>query len=161
MTTTSTSLHKTVFEFLQKQHTGVLSTVSEKKEPWGSTIYFVPDDKLNLYFIVRSKTHKYKNINKHPMVAITAFDQPSQTTVQAAGHVSQVPARDITEVALEKLSVIQPKSEINWVPPFVKVHKGDWMVLKFTPTYMQYANYSEQKKDVNENYIQRVIDSTE
>jgi uncharacterized pyridoxamine 5'-phosphate oxidase family protein len=156
-TTNAKALHKTVHDFLQKQHTGVISTVSEEKQPWGSTIYFIPDDDLNLYFITRAKTKKYQNINLHPIVAITAYDEQTQTTVQASGHISQVPAREVTEVALEKLSVIQPKGDINWKPPFIKVHKGDWMVLKFNPNYMQYANYSEQKTNIHEDYIQKVI----
>jgi uncharacterized pyridoxamine 5'-phosphate oxidase family protein len=143
--------------FLWEHPMGVLSTVSPDGKPWGSAIYYVVDEDFNFFFITRSETFKYQNLDKTPFAALTIADSDSQTTVQVAGKISQVPVEDYQDIVFDKLAKIKPKDDINWMPPLMKIHKGNYMPLRLTPTKLQFANYKEMKSDIDAEYIQTII----
>ena len=136
---------------------GVLSTVSTNNEPWGSAIYFYADEDFNIFFVTRAKTLKYRNIQNNPNVSLTVADHDSQTTVQIAGKVSNAPLKDTMDIVFKKLASIKPKGDINWVPPIIKVHEGDWMILQLNPEHIQFANFKESKTDIHDEYIATII----
>jgi general stress protein 26 len=144
-------------EFLHDHPLGVLSTTGENGKPWGSAVYFVTDEDFNFFFVTREKTKKFQNIHANAHVALTVADGKTQTTVQAAGTITKVPSRDIVDVVFKKLASIRPQDDINWAPPVIKVHQGDWMVLKLSPNYAQFAEFKQQKTDIGESYIYRLV----
>jgi uncharacterized pyridoxamine 5'-phosphate oxidase family protein len=146
-----------VQEFLKHHHMAVLSTVSEQGEPWGSSIIFAFDDDLNFFFMTRADTLKYKNIEAHPVVALTVTDEERQITVQAKGKISRVEAKDYMDVVFKKLAHVKPRGDFQWIPPVMKVHRGDYMILQFTPTVLQYADFKQPKTDVDSEYIEQII----
>ncbi len=148
---------KHVYDFLKHHHMGVLSTVTENNKPWGSAIYFVVDEDFNIFFVTRMKTFKYQNLDANPYVALTVADEENQTTVQLMGKISKVPAEDYMDIVFTRLAAIQPKGDINWSPPLMKVHKGDYMPLRITPSKLQYANYKKQSSDIDHKYIEEII----
>lgn len=143
-------------QFAKEHPMGVLSTVSANGKPWGSAIYYVTDEELNCFFVTRAETAKYKNIKGNPRVALTVADSATQATLQISGTISHVPAKDIIEVVFKKLAAVKPKNDANWLPPVIKVHKGDWMVLQLTPVKVQYADFKEMKSDIHDEYIHEV-----
>lgn len=143
--------------FLHRHHTGVLSTISEHNRPWGAAIYFAVDDDFNIFFVTRKETYKGKNLEAHPYAALTVVDEATQTTVQASGKVSKVPVDQYVEVVFNKLAAIQLKDDINWAPPIMKVHEGDYIPLQLTPDKLQYAVFSELKNDIHDDYIHKII----
>lgn len=143
--------------FLRKHPMGILSTVSSDNTPWGSAIYYVAEDDFACYFVTRSESQKFKNIDQNPAVALTVADEPTQTTVQIAGRLQKVPAREVIDVVFKKLAHIKPPHDIDWLPPVIKVHEGDWMVLELTPTHVQYADYRQNKKEVSDSYITKIL----
>lgn len=158
MTSNNATEHQKVHEFLKKRPMGVLSTVSEDGKPWGSAIYYVADVDFNFYFVTRTETFKYQNIDKHPFAALTIADNDSQTTVQASGEISKIPPEDYMDIVFNKLDKAQhPKNDINWVPPLMKVHKGDYMPLCLKPSRLQFADYKEFKSDIHTDYIEKII----
>lgn len=146
-----------VHDFLSHHPLGILSTVSKDGKPWGSPVYYVVDDELHFYFVTRHDTLKYKNINRHHWASITIADSDSQITVQALGTISQVPVDQVLDIVLNKLERIKPRGDYQWVPPIMKVHKGDYMVLELTPTSLQYADFKRFKSDLHEDYIEKII----
>jgi len=149
--------HADTHEFLNTHNLAVLSTVAKNGHPWGSAIYVVADEDFNFYFVTRAETYKYQNIEAQPIVALTIADEDTQTTVQVVGEVSQVPANEMLDIAFNKLAKIKHKGDDSWIPPIYKVHKGDYMVLKLTPSSMQYADYSKVTKDLHQEFIQKII----
>jgi len=143
-------------KFLKAHHLGVLSTVNDKSEPWGSTIVYTCDDDLNCYFVTRADTLKYKNIADNPMVALTITELEEQRTLQLRGKVSRVPASDYIDVVFNKLAKANFHDQ-TWVPPVMKVHKGDYMVLCITPSKLQYADFKQKKTDAFDEYIEQII----
>lgn len=150
-------LHKQVHEFLKRHPIGVLSTASIDNQPWGSAIFFYVDEHFNFYFVTRANTHKYHNVQANPQAAITIAHGASQTTVQAAGKLSEVPAEDYMNIIFDKLASVRPGSDGGWAPPIAKIHEGNYIPLKLTPTKLQYANYSQNKSDPRADYIQTII----
>lgn len=149
--------HQEVAKFLQRVHTGILSTVDTDGKPWGSAVYFVIDDDFNTYFVTRVGTKKYQNILAHPDIALTVVDSDSQTTVQIAGPVSKLPAHEYKDIVFDKLASLRPKHHENWAPPIEKVHQGDYIALKISPTTLQYSDYSKAYTDYNQNFIEKII----
>lgn len=149
--------HAHVYNFMKHNHMGVLSTVSAEGKPWGSAIYYVVDEKFNVYFVTRKETFKYQNLDKSSFAALTVADEENQQTVQLSGSISKVPPEDYLEVVFNRLAAIQPKSDLNWAPPIEKVYKGDYMPLCLTPTRLQYADFKEQSTDYHHKYIEEII----
>lgn len=153
----NTDTKEKVMKFLHDHPMGVLSTVSEDNKPWGSAVYCVADEDLKFYFVTREQTRKYTNIAKNPNVAITFADPDSQREVQISGKISKVPAKDIIDIVFKKLARIKPRNDANWLPPVIKVHQGDWMILCLTPDNLQYADFKERKSHAYEEHITRMI----
>lgn len=135
----------------------ILSTVSEDGKPWGSAIYCVADKDFNFFFVTRSQTQKFKDIDNNPRVALTLADPESQRTLQLTGTVSKVPSKDIVDVVFKQLADIKPPGDSDWLPPIIKVHQGDWMILKITPNYAQFADYKAHKTDPHDTYIKSLV----
>ncbi|MEK7594328.1 MAG: pyridoxamine 5'-phosphate oxidase family protein [Patescibacteria group bacterium] len=150
-------MNKKVHDFLKHHPMAVLSTTSDDNKPWGAAIYYVVDDDFNFFFATRAHTLKYENISQNPAAAITIADEASQTTVQAAGELSRVPAEDYMDIVFDKLASIKPKGDHHWVPPTTKIHEGDYMVLKLTPSSLQYADYGTPNPDMRHDYIETII----
>lgn len=146
-----------VYEFLSHHPTGVLSTASPTGEPWGSTIVFACDEDFTFYFMTRANTQKYKNIAANPHIALTVTDQATQTTVQAAGTVELVSTDEMMDVVFQKLDKIKPAGTQHWVAPVYKIHEGDYMVLSFKPTSLQYADFSQSPDNADTNFIEQII----
>jgi len=147
---------KHVYDFLKHHHMGILSTVTEGGKPWGSAIFFVVDEDFNIFFVTRMETFKYQNLEKNPYAALTVADEVKQTTAQLVGKVSRLPAREYMEL-FKKLTAIQPKDISNWEPPLMKVHEGDYIPLRLTPSKLQYADFKEVSTDYDHKYIEQII----
>ena len=159
MTNQPTHTHQKVHAFLKHHPMAVLSTVSHDGTPWGSAVYYIADEDFNFYFVTRVETFKYENLDKNPLAALTIADKDTQTTVQLAGKVSKVPVHDYMQVFFDKFAKLRPEDDYHWAPPLEKIHKGNYMALKLTPTHLQYADYSQTKHDVQADYIETIIDT--
>lgn len=148
---------KQTYEFLKRHHLGVLSTVASDSWPWGSAIYYVVDEKLNIFFVTRKETYKYQNLQKSPYAALTVTDEEKQITVQLAGEISKVPVEDYMDIIFNKLGSIHPNNDINWSPPIEKVHKGDYIPLRITPSKLQYADFKKPTTDPDHEYIEKIL----
>lgn len=149
--------HHKVHTFLRQHTMGVLSTVSQDGKPWGAAIYYVADENFNFYFVTRTETAKYQNLDSNPHAALTVADPATRTTVQAAGAISRVPVEDYMDIVFHKLADIRPKNDPHWSPPLDKLQEGDYMPLRLTPTKLHYADYSQVKSDPHADYIERII----
>jgi uncharacterized pyridoxamine 5'-phosphate oxidase family protein len=155
----SGTTHKKTYDFLKHHPFGVLSTIAETGNPWGSAIYFIVDEKLNFFFVTRVDTLKYSNLIKNPESAITVSDEKDQVTVQATGSVTRIPADESLDIIFNELEKTHPVSNGSWVPPIIKVHKGNYVVLQFTPRYLQYADYKNISHEPGHQHSEVIIGS--
>lgn len=146
-----------VHEFLKSHPMGVLSTASPDGEPWGAAIYYVADEDFNFYFVTKAGTDKYRNLKTNPKVSLTVADPAEQTTVQAAGTVSQLPPEDYMDIVYGRLAKAARKPG-HWTPPIEKLDKGDYMPFRLVPSKLHYADYGRKHTDPHAEYIERIID---
>jgi hypothetical protein len=136
---------------------GILSTAGAVGTVWGAAVYFLADDDLNIYFVTRTGTFKYKNIEAQPFAALTVADSEAQITVQLSGKVSAMPIQKYMDIFFNKFAAMRPEDDYQWAPPVDKVHEGNYMPLQLTPSHMQYADYGERRLEVHGNYIEQII----
>ncbi|MEO7364205.1 MAG: pyridoxamine 5'-phosphate oxidase family protein [Candidatus Saccharimonadales bacterium] len=153
----NTPEYRRVHEFLKKHQSGVLSTAGDAGSVWGATVYFVTDDDLNIYFVTRTGSFKYKNIQTQPFAALTVSDGEAQITVQLSGEVSQMPINKYMDIFFDKFAAMRPEGDFDWAPPVDKVHEGNYMPLQLTPSRMQYADYGKRRIEVRGNYIEQIL----
>jgi len=55
---------------LRSEQVGVLATASKSGQPWTSAVHFLVDQDLNLYFLTRKSTLKYKHIVENDKVSL-------------------------------------------------------------------------------------------
>jgi len=151
------SEHEHVHKFLRGHAMGVLSTVGSDGTPWGAAIYYVADKDFNFYFVTRSETYKYQNIDKNPHVALTIADPKTQITVQLTGIISTMPVQKYMDIFFDKFAKVHPQGDYQWAPPIDKVHKGNYMPLQLTPSKMQYADYGKHRIEVHGDYSEQII----
>lgn len=149
--------YQRVHDFLKDNPIGVLSTAGGAESVWGATIYYLTDDDLNIYFVVRTGTFKYKNLEAQPFAALTVADSTNQITVQLSGAVSRMPINKYMDIFFDKFAEMRPEGDFQWAPPIDKVHEGNYMPLQLTPTHMQYADYGKRRIEVQGNYIEQII----
>lgn len=152
-----TDEYKRVYSFLKKHQMGVLSTAGAEGTVWGAAVYFLADDDLNIYFVTRSGTHKYRNIEVQPFAALAVTDSKAQITVQLSGNISIMPVKKYMAVFFDKFAAMRPDGDYRWAPPVDKVDKGNYIPLQLTPTHMQYADYGRRRIEVHGNYIEQLI----
>ncbi len=150
---------KQVELFLSKHQMGVLSTAGMEHTVWGAAIYFVADDDLNIYFVTRTGSFKYKNIKVQPYAALTVTDSESQVTVQLSGEVSRMSIEKYMDIFFNRLADVRPDGDYHWAPPVDKVNKGNYIPLQLVPSHLQYADYGKHRIEVCGNYIDQIIPS--
>lgn len=150
------SRHKAL-EFVRSQQFGILSTSDKDGHPWGSAIFFLVDDDFNFYFLTRTGTQKFGDIDQNPRVALTVANRDSQITVQLSGTVSRVELNEYAHNLLPKFSALKPADDDYWRPPVSKIHSGNYMPLKITPVRLQYADYAQQTDDIVADHIVKII----
>lgn len=136
---------------------GVLSTAGSKSTVWGAAVYYLADKDLNIYFVTRTGTFKYKNIKAQPYAALTVADAEDQITVQLSGKVEQMPINKYMDTYFDKFAAMRLGSDDQSVSPIDKVHEGGYIPLQLTPSYLRYADYGQKRIEANGNYIEQII----
>ena len=139
-------IDKEALDFLRQLDLAVLSTVDRYGVVKGAVInYTVGTDNL-IYIMTKSDTAKAKGVYAHGQVALTVHEPGSLKTVQVEGtaELEQDPA---TKQKVFKLFT-SPKNykEGKHLPPVTKLVFGSYVVIRITPTFMRYRDYSIGKE---------------
>ncbi|HSW74911.1 MAG TPA: pyridoxamine 5'-phosphate oxidase family protein [Candidatus Saccharimonadales bacterium] len=133
------------YKFLEKHKLGILSTTSEQNVPAGAAVYYVVDDALNFYFLTHTTSQKYKNSYKNQKAALTVVDDYAQATVQTSGTITEVGTGDEHDEIYRKLAAIHPPGRFAWITPVSKIHEGETRLLKLTPQFLKFSNFSPER----------------
>lgn len=135
--------HK-VKDFLTKNPVGVLSTAGGDSAPYSTTIYFVTDDNLNVYFLSKAETQKIKNIQDNNKIMLVAFEAKTQTNVQISGSAyEEKDGPSLQNIFKEILEVTRNTSNAE-VPPISKLFAGAYVVYKIKPAQINYSVYNQK-----------------
>lgn len=124
---------------------GTISTVSEENTPESATVYFVHNQTLDIFFITRKKSRKYKNIMHNPHVAFVVTCEHPPKTIQLEGTASVV--TDPHEQMDHFTELVKRSSERNPVPPVAQlVESGEMVFMKITTTWARFGKFEAMKE---------------
>ncbi len=129
-------------QFLKSQNTMVLASISNNLESEAATVYFVPDENFNLYFMTSAKSRKAENLRINGKVAFVAGWGPEVITIQGGGLAKELEPKEAeTFYALIKKTAIRSSSQ--W--PVLQLAKQGYSTFKITPSWMVYLNMEKEK----------------
>jgi hypothetical protein len=131
-----------IFDFLQANPIGVLSTVNPNAEPHGVVIYFTVDKQFSINFLTRSETRKHDNLEHNNCVMLTVFEPRAQAVVQVTGRAYKVTnSRSINALAGSILGIGRQTSS-GGLPPIIKLEAGDFVAFQIVPVQIRMAVYA-------------------
>ncbi len=133
-----------VKEFLAEHPAGVLSTVGKDSSPYSTTIYFVADNELNIYFLSKSETKKIENIKVNNRVMLVGFEAKTQTNVQISGTAQELKDGSDSQNIFQQILEITRKTSGAEVPPVSKLFAGPYVIYKIKPKQINYSVYNQK-----------------
>jgi hypothetical protein len=131
-----------VYDFLQQNQIGVLSTVSPNGDPHGTVLYFSLAKDFTVTFLTRTGTRKFDDLSLHKQVVLTVYEAESQTTVEIFARAEQLTdGSEINAVAARTLATSMKTSGAG-LPPIVKLREGAYTAFRLHPTQIRMAIYS-------------------
>ena len=86
-------LRDEVLRYLSAHHSMTLATTANG-HPWAAAVFYVHDERLNLYFLSDDKTRHCRELQRQPLVAATVNDDPDDwhkiKGIQVEGHARKV-----------------------------------------------------------------------
>lgn len=136
------------------QPLGVISTINEQGNPQSASVYYVSGENLNIFFVTRSQSRKYKNIQKNSHVAFTITREHPPTTIQLEGTVAEV--IDAIEQNDHFQKLVARATESNFMPPVSQMVTGEMAFMKITTTWARCGNFEVMKE--GEKFIETSLD---
>ena len=135
-----------IYRFLEENQLkfGVISTTGEEA-PQVAFVYFATDEDLNIYFVTRTNSRKYKNMMKHPKVAFAVASEKPSGTVQMEGKVETVTDPDLQRVLFPKL-VEFAANRTGLAPISQYSTTGEAIFLKVVPTWVRFSDFEVEDK---------------
>lgn len=139
------NIQQVVVEFLKNNATAVVSTCV-KNQPEAATVFYVIDDELNLYFVTRRSSRKFKNLSSNNKVAVVVgTDAQNPTTVQMEGEASY----SVNLPAIAKLfKVVWKEKKLN--NPLLYLKGLDFSIFKVKPKWMRFMHLEEDCEQYHE-----------
>lgn len=133
-----------IFDFLQTQGVGVLSTVTPNNDPHGAVIYFTIDPDFTIHLLTKRGTQKYDNIIHNNHVMLTVFDVHTQATVQVIGIAAEQEEAgwaDMNKV-MDSIFAMNHQKGGGRLPPIVKLQAGAFTTFTIKPIQIRMAMYA-------------------
>lgn len=134
-----------LLSFLRTHSVCHIATMTEKKTPHVSTVYYHVTSTLIFYIITLSETEKYKNIQKNSHVSLVVSDEVTLETVQIEGQASEIHDPDERFVMFQIVARVQTRNKASSSPPISKLNKGSMQVLMIKPSRIRYSNFKKGK----------------
>jgi uncharacterized pyridoxamine 5'-phosphate oxidase family protein len=155
---------KEILRFLRINHLASLATVSPKGQPESSDVYFGVDESFHLFFPTGTDSRKYKNLMKHPRVALSITDERQQVTLQMEGEATLIKkvrkdskaAKLLTEVLTPGIFEIL-KLMKDPLPPVLKIPNGELALFKVTVDWMRWADFNQLSSQDEGDYFLQIL----
>lgn len=138
---TSRKTQSSIMSYIDINPIATIGTINSDGSPHGSIVYVCTDNtKPIIYFITKSETTKYKNIQSNARVSVAITHPSENSTLQARGVAEEVQDAKIIDMAMHKLTK-QQVNESDWLPPIAKLHAGAYVLIKVTLEWARLAQY--------------------
>ena len=136
-------IYNKFFDFLKSNPVAVLSTVSPTQEPMAATIFFSVDNKLNFYFMTKSFTRKFNNIEQNNKVSLVVGTGNVPVTAQIQGKAEKIVDPEELKTRLDELKNVFTKNE--FVGPLFEIvgEENEIIIFKITPSWIRWLDLRE------------------
>jgi uncharacterized protein YhbP (UPF0306 family) len=135
-----------IYNFLQANSIGVLSTVSPNSEPHGSVIYYSIDEHFIVHFLTKAKTRKFDNLAHNNHIMLTVFEPHSQTTAQVIGRAVEVTDSSKVNGIAGSVLGASLKTTTSGLLPITKLDAGTYSAFKVEPVQIRMAVYATSEQ---------------
>jgi general stress protein 26 len=137
---------QTIFNEIEtlNQPLGVLATISKDGVPHATSVFYIADEQLNLYFLAREGSKKYENILANPHVAFVVTEENPPKTIQFEGTAQMVTDAHEENAYFSKL--IKRATEHSAIPPVAQMEGSKMLFIKITPTWVRAGNFAVMRK---------------
>lgn len=139
-------IEEAIYKELQsiKEPLGVLSTVNEFGFPQSACVYYICDAGLNIFFVVRSGSRKYKNVSKNPHASFVITSMHPPKTFQLEGVVTEVTTpHEQTEYFT---TLVGHATDNTPMPPVSQMVSGEMVFMKLSTTWARMGNFEVMKE---------------
>lgn len=134
------------------QPLGTISTVSNSK-PEAATVYFVYSTALNVYFITRKASRKYRNIQTNPNVAFVITTENPAKTIQLEGTAEEASPNEQSKYFSHLVSIA---SERNFMPPVSQLNDSEMVFMKINTSWICMGNFEVMKE--GDKFVETKLD---
>lgn len=134
-------------EFVKNESVAVISTVSAQNQPMSATIYFSVDIDLNFYFMTKSFTRKYKNIENNNQVSLVVGTENVPVTAQIQGSAVKLVDEGEIKVRLAELKKVIDKNK--FIGPLFEIvanenaDHNEIILFKIKPSWIRWLDLRE------------------
>lgn len=100
---TNVNRQKCIYNFLSKHPSAVIASIDQSNNPHASVIYINVDNDLNISFLTKNNSHKYKNLKNNNHVMIVVYDLQSQMVAQIIGLAKEIKNADNINKIISKM----------------------------------------------------------
>lgn len=131
-----------IAKFLSSQKVGVLATASlPGAKPHAASVYYTIDSELNIYFITRSQTTKFNNLQSNPHAAFVVYDVATQTTVQIQGIVKVIEDKAFFDKVFQEMTAYSKQTSGTETLPVTRIEPGEYVLFRIRPQSLRLADY--------------------
>lgn len=132
---------KRIYDYLSKNHVGVLSTVTPDGDPHGVVIYFVVDKNFTIHVLTKTGTRKYDNLVHNNRAMLTVCDPDKRVTAQITGVATEYPDTDTINKVADIIYAKRGGSH-KGLPPIMKLQAGAFTTFQIEPVQIRMALYN-------------------
>jgi nitroimidazol reductase NimA-like FMN-containing flavoprotein (pyridoxamine 5'-phosphate oxidase superfamily) len=127
------------FQFLKAHYIMALATVADGAPAVAPMVYLIAEDKY-IFFVTFRQSFKAQNLLKNPHCSFTVWEF-SKMSVQASGLAEEITDPTKIQWAMDTFADTATNDPNFWAPIF-RIHKGDYIVFRITPTWMRALDLS-------------------
>jgi len=135
-------------DFLKTHNAGVIATASLDGQPHASAIYYVADDKFNVYFMTLFNTRKFGFLKGNPKVAFTVGTADTPQTLQIEGTAEELKQEEDVHAHIADL-VQALTSNTRYYAPITQLPRSESVIFWVRPTWVRWADYTAGKAGEN------------
>lgn len=129
-------------EFIKNHSTAVVATVDSDGQPHTSTIFYAVGKNNEIWFLTKSGTEKFINLEQNSKAALTILDSESPKAVNLTGSVIEVLDNDNRDEIMQTIAKIA-NDLLHDFAPIIKLHKGSFRSMRFIPFQAKMTDFSK------------------
>ena len=135
-------------EYLATHPVATLATVGEDGRPQLAAVYVFVDPDFTCYFLTKSESRKFKNIEARRFVSLLSSSEDRLMSVEIEGDAQQVQDTvEVVQVTDRFRNMIDTRKGDYWQPPVAQLQSGQYVVCKIVPAQVHIHIFADTIED--------------